>query len=191
MLRNPYLSNLGLPPLPGRYFPMWEGGNAATTAFAAVNIIYFYPFFLPFPFLVTTLAIRVITLGAGSSVKFAIWADSPVSHKPLGAPMITDNTGQDTSTTGEKETNVTDTLLPAGWYWGGSKCTGTPPICQGPAANTPGWAYWLPCDTVSVHFTAGISLADTYSNNMPTIAEGQAFTTLITASGPATLILKS
>lgn len=173
----------------GNYYNTWPHRMVtAGAAVAAIDIIYFYPFNVQFPITVKTLVIRVVALGAGSSLKSAIWADSPVSHRPLGAPLIVDNTGQTTQANNTNvEADTTDTALGPGWYWAGSKFTGTLPTVI-TTDTSEGHDFYYHGGTIAAIARTGLSFADTYSNNMPTLAEGASFTEVTT--GACVLALK-
>ena len=126
-------------------------------------------------------AIRVATGGAGSSVKVGIWANSTVSGRPVGAPVIADNTGAATTGTGQIAVTLAATTLQPGWYWIGSKFTGTLPSTVS-GSGVLGWGFHQGGNVSATQ----ISFADTYSNNMPTLAEGASFTA--SSTGGATLL---
>lgn len=168
----------------GKYYSPFE--NAVLSAGAApgaTNTIYLYPFRLALPVTVTKIVLKTGTGGAGSSVKSGIWANSPISARPIGAPLIADNTGQ--ATTGSAaviEVDTTDAFLPAGWYWGGTKYTGTLPTMVGFSGTGFNAGRDIGDDTSAIFSPlTGLSFADTYSNSMPTFTEGASFTDLHSA----------
>ncbi len=120
---------------------------------------------------------RVAAGGAASSTKTAIWADSAVSHLPLGAPLYVDNTG--VATTGAADVALAfgaGTLAP-GTYWFGSKYTGTLPTMIAATFLLPGdWMFLTGIAAATSVANPFISVASAYANAMPTIAEGAAFT---------------
>lgn len=176
-------------PAPGyrnaQIYPTWAGVIGTANAIPAVDTIYFYMFRLFAPCFITAFGLRVHTAGANSGVKAAIYADSPVSHRPLGAPLLVENTGYDTTTTGNKETDVTDTMFAAGYYWGAAKAKATlpSPTSVGGALTECDFGCIAGSD-ISALVNQGISMADAYANSMPTIAEAQSFTSVVTAGIP-------
>lgn len=154
-----------------RRYPL-ASTQASAGAVGAVDMIYLFPIILRAPISIVSLSAYVATGGAGSAMKAAIWADSPVSHRPLGAPLAVDNTGIATtsSTTAVTLTTGAVTLAP-GYYWGGTKFTGTLPSMRA-IPNT---------DVSMAHFfgsgTGGetqpyYQYAHSYATAMPTFAEG-------------------
>jgi hypothetical protein len=159
-----------------RRYPLAEVGNGSA-AIAAVDVIYFLPFVLKSPLTATKFSIYVATGGAASSAKFGIWANSPISIRPLGAPLVADNTGVATTSSGiNADFAATAITLAPGLYWGGIKATGTLPtvIVQAPGQLSAGQYSGVP--TASLQNAVFYSSADAYANSMPTFAEGASFT---------------
>ena len=154
-------------------YPLYDGAYNVATAVSAVDTIYLYPFVVPHTLSFASIKMRVITGGAASSVKSAIWADSPVSHRPLGAPLFSDNTGQ--ATTANNTTITTamaaGILNPNTLYWFGSKYTGTLPVMWN-ASGSARLAWLSGMASVGYQHT----FADAYANSMPTFSEGASFT---------------
>lgn len=155
--------------LPGKTYVMYDS-TTSSTAIQAIDTIYFYPFRVYAPLRVTAGAVRVDTGGAGSSVKGAVWANSPLSHRPVGIPLLVDNTGVATTGSGLAALAMTGLLMP-GVYWFGIKSTGTLPTMRSTQA-----VIGLAPNTASTPAFISLSFADTYSNSMPTLAEGASFT---------------
>lgn len=164
----------------GRQYATMPTVPTTGSAVAAVDIVYFYPFQLFTPIVLKGFTARVATAGAGSSMKTAIWADSAVSHRPLGAPLAADNVGVDTSTTGEKAITIAETSLAPGWYWVGSKFTGTLPSMYSLSGTYMAWAGGYATNGFTLN---GLGTASAYANAMPTVTEGLAFTS-VTAGTP-------
>lgn len=158
----------------GQFYSTWFGPNT-TSALAAADVLYLYPFPIFAPVTLTTLFIRVSSGGAGSAVKMGIWGDSPISHRPLGAPLIADNTGAATTGTGTITADITDTTLPEGWYWAGLKATGTMPTAWSLPGNNPFFPFWAGSDSNVALVHSGLSIAATYSSDLPTLAESESF----------------
>lgn len=183
---SPYLGTLATPVdlpggayLTGKSYTMIEGGSLTSTAVAAVDTIYFYPFRVRAPLVFTSAAIRSSAGGAGSSVKSGIWLNSAVSARPVGLPLYSDNSGPATTGTGQIAIPMAGSLDP-GWYWFGSKFTGTLPSIQ--STNFPMGAFIPNSNLVSA---IGLSLPDSYANDIAafTIAEGSG-----SVAGPGTAL---
>lgn len=153
-------------------YPLHDGPINVANAVAAVDVIYLFPFSVPRPLSFASIKMRVQTAGAGSSVKSAIWADSPVSHRPLGAALFVDDTGVTTQASGTTVTTgmAAGTLNPNRLYWFGSKYTGTLPVM------------WTAIGVAKLNWLSGMatvgynkSFADAYANAMPTFTEGASF----------------
>jgi hypothetical protein len=63
------------------------------------------------------------------------------------------------------------------------KATGTLPTMYCMQESELGWFMGLDA-TIDVFTAVGLSMADTYSNNMPTISSGQSFTAVTAATIP-------
>lgn len=164
----------------GRNYTLGDG-QVTTTAPAAIDQIYFYQFRLYQPINFVSAAVRVSAGGAGSSVKAGIWANSPQSGRPVGPPLAADNTGAATTGTGQITLAMSGFLRP-GLYWAGTKYTGTLPTMF--SINN-----GLDCAPNGNNISAtAVSFADTYSNSMPTLAEGATF---VMATGPAIIQLNT
>lgn len=101
---------------------------ASTVAAHGPDKLCLYPFVVDRPFTATLLNSRVVTAGAGSSMKVAIWA-SDANGLPTGLPIVADNTGLSCSTSGQTRNNpLPAAFLSAGWYWVGHILTGAMPI---------------------------------------------------------------
>lgn len=147
----------------------------SSTAIAAIDTIYFYPYLCPVTTTFINGRIYVVTGGAGSSLKAGIWANSTVSNRPLGAPLYKDDTGV-ASTSSSTDAVIalgSGTLTIGVLYWIGVKTTGTPPTVYG-NPTTSQLLNTLAGGTASWH--SSLAYADTYSNAMPTIAESAVFT---------------
>ena len=162
--------------LAGFNYPLCRHSSSGA-AVAAVNTIYFYPFVLPAPLSFDRGYIYSTAGGAGSSVKGGIWANSPVSNRPLGAPLYKDNTGAATTGTGKIALAFgSGVLAPRTIYWFGTKFTGTlPSVTQILATEYEhGWLAGA-ADSLGDLRIIQLAFSDTYSNNMPTLAEGATF----------------
>lgn len=165
---------------PGQFYGTFKGTAAATAALPGIDMVYLYPFFVETDITIKQLQIRVNVAGAASSAKIGIWANSNISNRPVGDPIVAFNTGVDTSTTGSKNCDVTDTPVRAGLYWMGVKGTG--------GASLPNF-YSIPqynqhtADLIGTSMiTTGFSFPSPYADDMPSIAEGATFAA-VSASG--------
>ena len=169
----------------GNYYSTWED-HPANAAIPAADVLYFYPWRLDHRITIKSFHLRTGTGGAASAVKSGLWADSPVSHRPLGAPLIADNTG--VATTGNNTTtsaDITDTAVGPGWYWFGSKATGTLPTTFSVPVNHNYMGFYFGTDSTPGPLVVNnYSIADTYADALPTIAEGASFTEVTTGGVP-------
>lgn len=109
----------------GNYYSCWDGASASATAVPAVDTIYLMPFIVQEAVKVSTLACRIVTGGAGSAMKMAIYANK--AGAPVGSPLIYSNTGVATTSNNTTVTvSASGTLYP-GTYWAACKFTGTLP----------------------------------------------------------------
>lgn len=150
--------------------------RATAAAVAAVDTIYVYPFRVFFPIVVKNLYTRTTVLGAASSIKMAIWADHPTLHRPNGAPIVGDDTGQTTQTNNSTQTfDCTDTVFAPGWYWAGSKLTGTLPTMYVIDPSMTFLGYFMG-QTSNLTSRALLSIAHAYATALPTFNGADAWT---------------
>lgn len=160
-------------------------GTPTLAVASAIDTLYFYPFLLQRRIVVTGGVVRTGTGGAGSSIKAGIWAnnDAGTTNRPVGAPLLVDNTGASTaSSTANVALAMSGTLQP-GLYWVGVKLTGTLPTTLGVGSNNQTLAQ-LAGVTGNALNAYAVSIADTYSNAMPTIPTNQTFTQVATGTIP-------
>jgi hypothetical protein len=101
----------------------------------------------------------------------------------IGINSIADNTGVAPTANNTTLTLGMGGTLGPGVYWMGVKATGTLPTMYCVQNSELGWLTGLDT-TVDVITAIGLSIADTYSNNMPTLAAGASFTAVTTAIIP-------
>jgi hypothetical protein len=158
--------------VPGRHYVMYDGNIGATGTVGAVDTIYLYPFYLVENVRLSSLFIRVVTGGSGSSAKAGIWVNK--NGRPTGTPIVVDNTGVSTAAAGHITFNVTPTILQKGWYWVGTKFTGTLPVCTNIVGTSLLMSFRIGGSTMAgalangaTNQISGQSIADAYVNNMP------------------------
>ena len=167
----------------GRRYPLIKAPHVGT-AIAAIDTIYWLPFVLPADMNISKLSVQSTAGGAGSSVKMGIWANSLISMRPLGAPLAADNTGAATTGTGSIDSAALSILLEKDvLYWAGIKTTGTPASIHA-VVNLASSEQALLFGTKTNNVNNSFSFADTYSNALPTLAEGASFTDLATDVTP-------
>lgn len=176
---------LGLHPgyISGRTYATVPGMSPTGAAVPAVDVVYLYPFQILSRVAVASLRIRVTSAGTGSSAKGAIWANSFTSMRPLGAPLLVDNTGVVTTAGNADASLAASGTLNPGIYWAGTKHTGTLPQTLSIPANNTWVAFMVGLATAGGAAQNAYSFADAYANNMPTFSEGASFTMLNGASG--------
>lgn len=170
------LSNFHPGYIAGRYYATLSSGGGGNNIPVAIDTIYFHPMVIPRPFKFNNGAVRIGTGGAGSSIKSAIWANSAISSRPVGAPLFADNTGA--ATTSSNATIVlalgAGTLAP-GFYWFGAKYTGTVPTVYSTSLYDTNTMYYAGHAALPSPAVSAINYADAYANAMPTLAEGATF----------------
>ena len=156
----------------GGFQVMFEGG-VASAAIAAVDSLLLYPFVVYAPITVTSILERVQTVGAGSSVKCAVWRNSQTSARPTGLPILGQNDGYDTATgTGIKSAAISSVSLTPGVWWAGSVATGTLPAMVCAAASA---AYPIPVGTAAdaipgpAIMVTGMSTAVVYATDIMSV----------------------
>jgi hypothetical protein len=175
---------------PGGYAVMADGIPLGSAVIPAANTLYLYPFRVYATITVTSLFQRVQTVGAGSSIKTAVWRNS--MSRPTGLPLFGQNAGFDTSSSnGIKSASIANYVLPAGTYWGGTKGTGTLPAMTGLSATSyaPGALISAPSQNEALGVTAGqlvgFSTPDDYANDiMATDLTSATFTAVNTTGIP-------
>jgi len=168
----------------GRFYSTISGPVVTSVAIPAIDTLYLVAFPLWGPVTISSLHMRIQTGGAGSAVKVGLWQNSAVSARPVGAPLAADNTGQDTSgSTAHTTSDITDVTLSPGTYWYGVKATGTLPTTYSIPSGLQWIDYWVGSPSLATSIVGNaISIASTYTDDMPTLAEGASFSEL-TANG--------
>lgn len=185
---------------PGYVASRWYSlinSNTTNAVVAATNTLYFFPFTIQSPVTIASMRMRVVTGGTTSAVKAGIWANSPISARPLGTPLYSDNTGVATTSSSTNITLAIAGVLNPGIYWFGSKHTGTLPTMQAiGASGAPPveMARLVGVEAASGTFPSlafGWSIADTYSNDIAatSIAEGASFTVVASPAVPNAAIV--
>lgn len=177
---------LPVPPyLPNRFYATWPGPTSSA-AVASADVLYLYPFYLSYPMTVINGIMRIATGGAASAVKAAIWANSVLNNLPVGAPVLADNTGVATTSSGTQAIVAFAGTLPAGFYWMGSKFQATLPtmVMQGNGNLLAVAMMGLPNTNANsgALLANGLSVASSYANAHPTFAEATTFTNLISGA---------
>ncbi len=174
--------------VPGRFYSIWDGNVGATGAIGAVDTIYLYPFFIAEDVQISSLFLRVVTAGAGSSAKAGIWSNR--NGKPTGTPIVVDNAGVSTATTGMKAFSITATTLRRGWYWVGVKFTGTLPVCTNivgtsalMSSRVGGSSDANSVNNGATNQISGQSFTDAYANNMPDLTSSSLTDVSIASAG--------
>jgi hypothetical protein len=166
-----------------RLYPTILTAPATTSVVPAIDTWYLYLFPIFAPITLTSVHTRIATAGTGSSMKAALWANSTRSIRPLGLPVLSDETGVATTGSGEIVSAMAGTLQP-GWYWFGSKHTGSPlpqffslPASVGLSGYFSGWIASGGMNQSAYTF------ADAYANASPNFAEGATFNVLSSTAG--------
>lgn len=152
-----------------RWFPSWRGPITTGTAIAAVDTLYLYCFRLFFPIRLVGLRTRVHAGGASSAVKVGLWQSLPNTsatggHRPVGLPLASDNTGVDTTTTGDKDAAITSVNLFPGFYWIGTVAKATLPTLTSQVASATDSNWYV--GSGSAVIVNGHLIAQTYTNDI-------------------------
>jgi len=150
----------------GTYVWLHDGASLAN-ALLTVDLIYFYPFVLRQAVSWRGLFQICTALGAGSAIKSAVWRNDPTLGRPTGLPIVGQNTGFDTTSTGNKTAAFTAVNVPAGVYWGGSKFTGTAPqVLVASAANVNQNVATAAPNGANAAMPQGYTAADAYAKDI-------------------------
>ncbi len=118
---------------------------------------------------ITLLRTRTQVGGAGSAVKFAMWRHGFDTGRPTGLPVIGQNTGLSTATSGTWQDLVVANVRmssPGGW-WLGWKFTGTlPQMISGNNAGIPAFALVRPVGDATTVPRGHWQIADAYANDI-------------------------
>lgn len=181
--RRPYIDGL--------CYSTWDSVISVSGAIAAVDTLYLYPFFIEEDIGIDQLYFRVNTAGAGSSVKGGIYRD--LSGRPEGDPIVVDNTGVSSASTGLKTLSISTAYVTRGWYWAATKSTGTLPRCVSIAGTTLWASSRIGSTSADVlvngatNQISGLSIVDAYASNLPNLT-GAVFT-LVTGTDAGIPIL--
>jgi hypothetical protein len=148
----------------------WVFNHSGVTP-AGIDLLmgYWMPTFRPItPSLLRT---RCQVAGAGSAIKWGVWVNDPVTGRPSGLPVISQNAGLPTTTGNTNQDQVVSgptISSPSGW-WFFSKMTGTLPtmICSlsgGASALAIGW----PVGGAPTGPRGHLSIASSYATDIAT-----------------------
>lgn len=177
---------------PASFGMMADGGSSGATAIPAVDLVYLYNFPVP-AMVVTSIFQRLQTVGAGSAVKCAVWANNPATGRPMGTPLFGQNAGFDTTAgTGIKSAAIASYSLNAAMYWFGSKATGTLPVMTSMQTNNnaqPASRTSFASASDAINFagaqTMGFSVPDAYANDIMALnLKGATFTPVASSGIP-------
>lgn len=170
--------------VPSYFYPLWDGEIGVGVALGAADRIYLYPFYVPENTRILSLAVRTAVGGAGSSAKAGIWVNA--GGRPVGEPIVVDNTGAATTGVGIVTFTITDTDVRRGWYWFGLKSTGTSPtyVHIAPTASRMSSIAGAVSATLALPGGASTQMTgcyfdDAYANSMPDLTGA----TLVDATG--------
>jgi hypothetical protein len=174
----------------GRFYPTLAVAMSAA-AVPAVDLVYLYLFRIHSSVTVATLVARVVTTGAGSSMKAGIWANNAATQRPTSTPLIAFNTGvATTSSNTTVSMDTADTALTPGWYWAGSKFTGTLPAMSGMTSAQGDQVQLIGATTgagatIGSGMPVGLSAPDAYANDIAALSlTGATFTEVTNAVIP-------
>lgn len=122
---------LALPPvrapwISGKHYPAYSGTVGSSGAVLAANTLYGYIWAPPLPVTISALILSVQTGGAGSSAKAGVWRVG-ANGRPIGTPIVSNNTGGATTSAVAVSLSASATLPPVPLFFG-SAYTGTLPV---------------------------------------------------------------
>jgi hypothetical protein len=174
----------------GRFYPTLAAAMSSG-AVPAVDLVYLYPFRIHTSVTLATLVARVVTSGAGSAMKAGIWANNVATQRPTSTALIAFNTGvATTSSSTTVSMDTADTALAAGWYWAGSKFTGTLPVMAGITSGQGDLVQFIGATTnngatLGSNMPVGLSAPDAYANDIAALSlTGATFTEVVNAVIP-------
>jgi hypothetical protein len=174
----------------GRFYPTLAC-SMSSGAVPAIDLVYLYLFRIHSSVTVATLVARVVTSGAGSSMKAGIWANNAATQRPTGTALIAFNTGvATTSSSTTVSMDTADTVLAAGWYWAGSKFTGTLPVMAGMTNGQGDLVQFIGATTsngatLGSNMPVALSAPDAYANDIAALSlTGATFTEVIATTIP-------
>lgn len=164
--------------LASSFYATFTGFASTTSAVPAIDTVYIYPFVITSNVTVASLSVRVVTGGAGSSVKLAIYGTGSTG-KPSGAPLAANNTGAATTSNSTTVTLSAAVTLTPGVYWVAQKYTGTLPTTVSINSLSYSFDGLLGRATIGSSALTAWSKADTYSNDMPTLTGSDSWTDVV------------
>ena len=162
----------------GLFYPSYEG-TAVLAAVPAVDTDYLYAFAVTRRITLTALAIGVTTAGMGSAFKTAIYANG-ASGRPVGPPLLVNNTGVATTSIAAASCTLSGTLNP-GVYWFAQKHTGTTlpaSVSKLSTGNQDMVRMGRSAVPTSASVQAALSLSDAYANSFPTLTGSESYSSV-------------
>ncbi|MPZ57627.1 MAG: DUF2793 domain-containing protein [Rhizobiales bacterium] len=160
-----------------KFYPTIGASTASNQPVPDADTLYLTPFECRMKMTLTSLAIRVVTAGTGSSVKMALWADK--NGRPIGAPLAANNTGAATTSNGTTVSQAISLTLHPGVYWVGSVHTGSPlPQCVRVANTDSSVSSQMGVSDLTNVSAIALSIAQAYANDLSalTFTGGESFT---------------
>lgn len=167
----------------GRYYPGYPA-TTASTAIPAVDTIYFAPVRITSPLTFDRLGVRVITGVSSALLKIGLWASDPITKKPIGAPIVADDTGLDCATSTTSPELAATAFLAPGLYWFGGKSGHAPTLMS--FLGTGGVISWDIGRSINTSMVGmlGYSMAHALAEDMPTLTGAESISDLVTSGAP-------
>lgn len=167
---------------PGLFYCTYAGVQLPTTAVESADRLYLTPFEVFGRLDLQSVAIRVVTGGANSAYKAAIYADE--NGRPLGDPVVSNTTGAATVNNNSIASLSMVASLSRGFYWIGRKFTGTLPACVSIQNNSnPMNMKWGRASITTGAWTS-FSVEDNYANAFPELTAETSYTEGVAAGVP-------
>lgn len=154
----------------GAFYAAWPGDVTVVDVVPAVDRIFLFPFYVASTVSTLDWFVNLVLRPGACSVKFGLWANR--FGRPVGPPIV--SSAVTPAGVGVATFTSTAVILGPGWYWAGTKFTGTLPTCVG-AGNSGLLASFLMGTSLAsttlgnASQAAGLYFNDAYANSMPNL----------------------
>ena len=168
----------------GRWYAGYPLATTSTSALPAIDTIYFTPVLITKLFSFDQIKVNCITGAAGAILKVGLWNMDEATKKPIGAPIVADNTGLDCSVSATQPQVALSATLAPGRYWFGTKSGHLPAIQSFLSSNATGsWEFGRSNGASSTQ-CLGLSTPSAVGDAMPTLTGAETFTDITVSGAP-------
>jgi hypothetical protein len=160
-----------------RYYAGYPAVTGTTSALPSIDTLSFSLMVLTRPVTIDRLKVNVVTGVASAILKIGLWRADETTRKPIGAPLVVDDTGLNCSVSSSSPEFTIDpaiTLSP-GFYWFGCKSGHTPTLqnlaTSGAAFS---WSHGRSTGASVVNLTAFTLATQPVGDPMPTLTGSEA-----------------